>query len=175
MSCFVAPQALACVAASVSTSAAGIRAHMPTAVPFRLLLPPLLGHWQAAAQRGPDAARRLLVMLTAMLGSADSKVVAAAADPVFDFLLRALDTRQQPPDGFGPEGKLSLLSRTACVGWVPGPPPLQLRVLLGCDNDFSAVIVAETFLQDLASIMATFMWAPEAVHDPQATEHGLAT
>ena len=110
------PQALACEAASVSTIAAGIRAHIPTAVPFRLLLPPLLGHWQAAVQRGPEAARRLLVMLTAMLGSADAKVVATAADPVFDFLLRALDARQQPPDGFGPEGELSLLPRTACVG-----------------------------------------------------------
>ena len=94
----------------MSTIAAGIRAHAPTAVPFRLLLPPLLGHWQAAVQRGPKAAGRLLVVLTAMLGSADAKVVAPAADPVFGFLLRALDTRQQPPDGFGPEGECFAVS-----------------------------------------------------------------
>jgi hypothetical protein len=43
-------------------------------------------------------------MLTAMLGAADAKAVAAAADSVFGFLLRALDTRQQPPEGFGTQG-----------------------------------------------------------------------
>lgn len=77
---------------------------MPAAVPFRLLLPPLLGHWQTATDQGPKAAERLLVTLTAMLGSADAKVIAPAADPVFSFVLRALDTRQQPPDGFDSEG-----------------------------------------------------------------------
>jgi hypothetical protein len=71
---------------------------------MRLLLPPLLGHWQAAVGQGPAAAERLLAMLTAMLGAADAKAVAAAADSVFGFLLRALDTRQQPPEGFGTQG-----------------------------------------------------------------------
>ena len=80
---------------------------MPAAVPFRLLLPPLLGHWQTAAHQGSAAAGRLLTMLTAMLGAADATVIAPAADPVFSFLLRVLDTRQQPPEGFGSEGKCS--------------------------------------------------------------------
>ena len=99
-------QALGCEAASVSAIAAGIRARMPMTVPMRLLLPPLLGHWQAAVRQGPAAAARLLAILTAMLGAADAKGVAAAADPVFGFLLRALDTRQQAPDGFGVEGEV---------------------------------------------------------------------
>lgn len=94
-----------CKSAGVASTAGAIRARLPSAVPARLLLAPLLGHWDAALADGEAAACQLLVLVTSMLNAGDSKAAAAAAEPVFVFLLRALDTRQLQPEDLSPAGK----------------------------------------------------------------------
>lgn len=91
----------------MAATGGAIRARLPSAVPARLLLPPLLAHWDAALLNGEAAACQLLVLLTSMLSAGDSKAAAAAAEPLFVFLLRALDTRQLQPPGLSPAGKPS--------------------------------------------------------------------
>lgn len=74
-------------------------------MPARLLLAPLLGYWDSALADGEAAAQQLLALVTAMLNGGDAKAAAAAAEPVFMFLLCALDTRQLQPEGLSPAGE----------------------------------------------------------------------
>lgn len=97
-------QACHCKTAGVAATAAAIRDRLPTSVPSRLLLSPLLGYWDAALADGEAAACQLLALVGNLLSGGDAKSAAAAAEPVFMFLLRALDTRQAAPEGWSAAG-----------------------------------------------------------------------
>ena len=100
-----------------AAEAAAARAALPAHVPARLLLQPLFSCLPAALEGGLRPAAALMQLVALAAGGLPAQVAAAHHEPIFGFLLRALDVRHAAPPalrgGWHPLHQLSLFPQAS--------------------------------------------------------------
>jgi U3 small nucleolar RNA-associated protein 10 len=155
--------------ANVPGAAARLRAALPAAVPPRLLLDPLVDHWDSAVAAcggggGSSAAAPAVALLAIAREAAalmDARAAAAHHDALFDLVLRALDTRQRwllELAGGAPEVVAGGGAGASGRSTVPPTQPLSARL---SDADVHAVEQAA-----VQTLLAVVMKLSEARFKP---------